>query len=741
MIDSAKLFPLSAVRLSPGVLKTKQDTDQKYLLEVLDVERMLAPFYRQAGIDSGEPYGGWERKDIAGHSGGHYLSALAACYAATGDCGALARVSAFVDGIGRCQLAHGDGYAGAVDKRCFEDLRRGRIEAHNFALNDIWVPLYNLHKLLAGLYDAWELCGNHQALVIMTGVAGYLNHVWENIPPADAQKILVCEHGGIAESLIKLSLATGDQRFLELADRAFSQTAALAPLHAEHDELDGLHGNTLIPKVIALAARYEAIGDGADRRAAEFFFDRVTQIRSFANGGHGESEHFFTPGTDKEHLTPYTAETCNSYNMIKLAEHIWSWRKDAHVMDYAERVLLNHVAANIGRKPGEFGYFLALAPVAVKVFSAPLDAFWCCVGTGMESPMRYAKTFYGHDGDTLYVNQYFASGLDWADKAVKIMIDGKFPVSGKIRLTVHCRKDIRFVLKLRKPAWSRGNFGTVGCDGYVTVERMWHDGEVLELDLGMDYYSEVLPDSDYQAFFYGPTLMAGALPTLPDPVDDPAKERFGDHLKARGKTDEIPPLLVSETILSDPRAANPALLWMPLYDVYEEHYGVYFRVVTPRMAKRCQEEMQLAAEAEQRLHAATCDTVTPGFQQSEVEHEMTAGGTQVGDFLHAKHRLLIPGGDLGYQLKTDPVVPVALQLKFWGGEWSASSLEILVDGVVIATQPTRTIAPGEWVMKSYPIPPRLSAGKAAVRLELRNAGKGEVRIFLARTVKLVATMD
>ena len=193
-MKQATLFPLSAVRLLPGVLKDRQETDRRYLVEVLDPEQNTT--FHDNFLDSG----------------GHYLSALAACHAATGDRRALERAERFVAGIGRCQQKHGDGYAGAVDKSCFEKLRRGEIVAHGFALNGIWVPLYNLHKLLAGLRDAYRLCGIAAALEIARKQAEYLLAVWEKLNDAQLQEILKCEHGGIAETLISLSADTGDRR-------------------------------------------------------------------------------------------------------------------------------------------------------------------------------------------------------------------------------------------------------------------------------------------------------------------------------------------------------------------------------------------------------------------------------------------------------------------------------------------------------------------------------------------------
>ena len=747
-MKQATLFPLSAVRLLPGLLRNRQETNRRYLLELLDPERLLAPWYRQAKLPAPPSYGGWEMRDIAGHSGGHYLSALAATYAATGDPRALEYARQFVAGLRRCRDAHRDGYAGPVDKRCFEQLRRGEIHAHNFALNGVWVPLYNLHKLFAGLRDARRFCHIDEAQEIARGLADYLEGVWKPLSPEQIQEVLRCEHGGIAETLISLSADTGEPRYLELANRAFTQNSALDPLRAGRDELDGMHGNTLIPKVIGLAELYDVTGDDNARQAAEFFFDRVVNFRSFANGGNGESEHFFAVGSEEEHLTAFTTETCNSCNMIRLAEHLFEWEPRARVMDYVERTLLNHIASNIGRAPGEFGYFLSMAPVAVKVFSMPTDSFWCCVGTGMESSARYGETFYARSENRLWINHYFPSELDWPEMGLKLIQTGGFPEAETTELRLRLTAPRRLTLKLRRPGWCNAmriavNGATVpadcGPDGYPVVERLWNDGDLVTVTLPMHYHGESLPGSDYRAFFHGPTLLAGVLPPAAEQAD-PAKERFSDHLKARGRTDEIPPVLIAEHPVDDPREAEAApatrLRWMPLHQVYEEHYGVYFRVMSRRRYRECEAELLRRAEAEQQRARATTDRITPGFQQSEVEHDLREFQSDTGDFQHRKFRRALPGGEFSYRCAVDPAVPMELRLLFWGGEWSSTRLALLADETIIAEQQTRTLQPGEWYTAIYPLPPETTAGKRALRVTIRHLDGGDGgRVFHLQMIR------
>jgi DUF1680 family protein len=141
---------------------------------------------------------------------------------------------------------------------------------------------------------------------------------------------------------------------------------------------------------------YLLTGEPASLTGVRTFWNSVVETRSFANGGHGDHEHFFPPRQFPQKLGPQNAETCNTYNMIKLAGIMFSWAPQAAEMDFVERGLLNHVLTNIGREPGEFGYFLPLGSIAYKTFSTPFDSWWCCVGTGMENPARYGEQVYFH---------------------------------------------------------------------------------------------------------------------------------------------------------------------------------------------------------------------------------------------------------------------------------------------------------------------------------------------------------
>ena len=742
----AEPFPPARVRLLEGPFKARQDANARYLLEVVEPDRLLAGFRAQAGLpQKAERYGGWEARGINGHSLGHYLSALAFLHATTGDPRAKERLDYAVAELAACQQANGDGYVLPVNKRVYEDLRAGRIKAAGFSLNDEWVPNYTLHKVFAGLRDAYRLTGSKQALEVERRLADYLAGIYQNLNAAQAQEILRAEFGGMNEVFADLTVDTGDPRYLKLAETVFHHDAILDPLKRGQDNLDGKHGNTQVPKLVGLAREYELTGDPAALRGVRTFWDTVVNERSFANGGHGDHEHFFPPVQFPQKLGPQNAETCNTYNMIKLTGLMFSWEPRASEMDFVERGLINHVLANIGHEPGEFGYFLPFGSVAYKTFSTQHDSWWCCVGSGMENPTRYAEQAYFHHDDTLWVNLYLASRLDWTERGVALRQQTAFPESDTVRFTIDAKQPTRLTLKLRHPAWCGKpelsiNGKRVATNStpssYLDLAREWRDGDVIELRLPMSLRTEPLPHSDGKilAIMYGPLQLAAIIPPAPD-RPDPAKQRYGDHLKSPGRVPGTAPLVVAENTAdllaglkpvrgrgfaafrSDGVVKPADLDFIPLHRVYEEHYAVYFPLLSPAAWAARQAEIRAEEEARAALDAATLDRVETGFQQSEVEHQFISDRSETGDHNNRKWRDALPGGGwYSYRMAVSPDKPVSLVTTHWGNDRGRQH-ELWIDDHHIQVR----LPDGDrnsFFEAAYAIPTELTRGKTHVTVKL-----------------------
>ena len=770
-MKTPNVFPFNRVRLLAGPLYERQAVNGRHL-QAIDPDRLLAVYRRDAGLPKkAESYGGWEARGIGGHIMGHYLSALAWHYAATGEDWVVGRVSFMVDELAACQKAHGDGGIMPVARLGLLALREGKIDVTHAKLNGYWVPFYSLHKVFAGLRDAYRLVGCKRALTVECELANWVDGLLRGLSAEQIQMMLVTEHGGMNEVFADLAADTGAGSYLRRAADYFHHNKVLDPILAGEDQLNGLHGNTQIPKVVGLAREYEIGGEPSYRSAAESFWKHVVEDRSYATGGHGENEHFFPPQDFSKHLTPYTCETCNSYNMLKLTTHLFEWSKEekrAQQMDFVERTLINHLAANIGRAPGEYGYFLGLESVAVKAFSTPYDSWWCCVGTGLENPARYGEQIYFEDDAAVWVNLYAGSELKSAQGDFVCRQETRFPEEDRVRLAIECSSPVKKALKLRHPAWCEQLEVILNGDpvtaqsrpsSYLTIDRVWQDGDQLELRLTMRLQLEPLPHSNPQqlAVMFGPMLLAAVVPPDPGKID-PAKKRHEDHLLARGKTDEFPPLFVvasEEKLLAGLEPTDsfgqfqskgvmaPAdLLMVPLHTIYEEHYAAYLPRLTPQEWQARETEMRAAQARLSELEAGTQDRVQPGQQQPEIDHDCAGEKTEPCVTHHHHGRTIKEGGWCSYRFSCETDDHLAVVLTYWGGDWLSSTFDLLIDGERIATQSLSNKRFGaNFHEVAYAVPIELTRGKSTVTLRIDSRKGNEpinfygVKLMLAALVR------
>ena len=409
-------FRLEDVRLLDGPFKAAMTRDAEYLLR-LEPDRLLSGFRKEAGLTpKAKAYGGWESMTIAGHSLGHYLSAVALMFASTGDTRFRDRVNYILAELDACQRTNGNGYVAAIPngKKIFQEVSAGDIRPQPFDLNGGWVPWYTLHKLFAGLLDAHQYLQSTKALDIAAKLGDWADTTLAKLTEEQFQRMLDTEHGGMNEVLAELYARTGNKKYLQLS-RRFHHKVVLEPLTRQEDRLQGLHANTQIPKLIGLARRYELTSDEADKTAAEFFWQRVVHHHSYVNGGHSDGERFGPPDKLNNRLSQNTAETCNTYNMLKLTRHLFEWHASASYADYYERALYNHILASQNPDDGMVCYYVPLRAGSRKVYSKPFDSFWCCVGTGMENHAKYGEAIYFHGNNALWVNLLFPSELNWRE--------------------------------------------------------------------------------------------------------------------------------------------------------------------------------------------------------------------------------------------------------------------------------------------------------------------------------------
>ncbi|MDE2181607.1 MAG: glycoside hydrolase family 127 protein [Alphaproteobacteria bacterium] len=753
---SAEPVPLKNVRLRPSPYLAAVESNLKYLLS-LSADRFLHNYCKFAGLPvNGASYGGWESETIAGEGAGHYLSALSLMHAQTGDTECKRRIDYIVSVLTRVQKARGDGYcAGFMRKRkdgtivdgkeIFAEITAGDIASGSFDLNGAWSPLYNVHKIFAGLLDANALADSDEALAIAVGFAGFIDKVFAALNDDQVQQVLACEYGGLNESFAELYARTGSRRWLRLSERIYDNRS-LDPVINGEDVLANTHANTQIPKIVGMA-RLSEVGGRARPYAAgsRFFWERVAHHHSFVIGGNGDREYFFEPDTVAQHISEQTCEHCASYNMLKLTRHLFGRSPDGALFDYYERTHLNHILAAHNPATGVFTYMTPMMSGAKREYSTPNDDFWCCVLTGMESHSKHGDSIFWQSRDTLFVNLYIPSTVAWHHGAT-LEIDTRYPYEGHVGLRLaRLVRPKRFGVALRIPAWAQGASVAVNGEpvtagpqrGYVLIHRKWRAGDLVTLDLPLRLRLES-PSGDDKvvAVLRGSMVMAADLAPADKPFDGVAPALVGEDLLAG-----FAPVSVADGIYRSTGIARPAdLIFKPFYAQYDRRCAIYFN----RYSESGWKAAQAAYMAEQArlndLAARSLDVMHLGDVPAERDHNLQSTLSYPVVYRGRNGRDARWGGYLAFDMKATrdggSAGPLALGVTYWGSEVNRD-FTISVDGTVIATVTLTGSRPGTWIDVEYPIPEVLakSKQKITVRFDPKN-GKTAGPVFGVRLYTL-----
>ena len=635
-LADADPFPLERVRLLDGRFKQNQELHRTGYLAWLPPDRLLYQFRQIAGLPQPEGVthlGGWEGGSgftaVRGHMLGHYLTAASKMYAATGDASYLTKINYLVAELKRCQDAIGAqeiaagrvyGYLSGFPESYFTTLETNPGGAP--------VPFYTMHKIMAGLVDAYIHCGNQQALDIVIAMSDY--HRWriDRLNAAQIEAMFRTDYGnseewgGMNETLseiYRLSLARGDAnalRHLEFA-KIFHRDWFITPLASNLDQLEGLHANTHIPQVVGHAHVASMLNTADTERARLYtaagnFWQMVINNHSLVLGGNSYSEHFHNPGKETgpggTQLTVGTAETCNTHNMLKLTKELFQHTPTAAYGDYYEHALHNHILASLAPDTGMPMYYVPTVSGHFKTYSQPEGSCWCCTGTGIENTARYNEAIYFHKGDALWINQFIPSTLDWSEQGMTVRMETEFPRAEQVTLTLTCAQPAAATLRIRMPSWLAA-VPTVTINGvaqpetpvagtWLELSRTWQNGDVIAFSLPMALRVDRSRDDPTQvSLFYGPILLAGDLGTAGMPASDQAADQWAyanlprvptpslvtndpDDPAAWVKPAGAPLTFTTDAAYAGTSGRTPIVL-RPFYEIHHARYAMYWNQIAP----------------------------------------------------------------------------------------------------------------------------------------------------------------
>ena len=746
-------FPLGDVTLLDGPLKKARDLNINTLLKY-DCDRLLAPYLKEAGLTpKGKSYPNWDGLD--GHVGGHYLTAMA-INAATGDKECQKRMEYFISELQACADANaknhpewGKGYVGGVpgSDRIWGNFKKGNFGPYYGA----WVPFYNIHKMYAGLRDAWVYCGNEQAKQLFLGFCDWAIDLTAGLTDAQVERALDTEHGGMNEVLADAYAITGEQKYLDVA-RRFSHRRLLNPLMQRRDILDNMHANTQVPKVIGFERIAELGGDEAYHTAGAYFWEIVTGERTLAFGGNSRREHFPSKEACQDFVQDIDGpESCNTNNMMKLTEDLHRRNPEARFADYYEVAMFNHILSTQHPEHGGYVYFTSARPRHYRNYSAPNEAMWCCVGTGMENHGKYGQFVYTHHANALYLNLFVASELNWKEKGLKLRQETQFPYAESSRITITQSPNTKqpIPIMVRYPGWVKpGQFSVkvngkpvsivTGPASYVTIDRQWKKGDVVDIQFPMHNSVKYLPNMpQYIALMHGPIMLAMKTGTEDLAMLIADDSRFGQLAVGKKLPIDQAPILVNKDVESianqlQPIAGKPLHFnlttkmvneirneLMPFFELHDSRYMMYWLALSEDSYKDYLTNLAKQEQERQALEARTTDKVQPGEQQPESDHFMETDNSTVGNTNDVFFRDARDGHYFSYLMQTGGKTDLSLRLKYWGvGDWKNPEFDIFVDDALVTTvNLVGKYRTSQFKFEEYPIPAELLKGKKQVRVK------------------------
>lgn len=712
-------------------------------LKKYEADKLLAGFLETRGLEPKDvKYPGWEDTEIRGHTMGHFLSAIAQAYKNTKDSELLDTINYIISELKRSQFENG--YLSAFPETLFDNVENSQ---------PAWVPWYTMHKIIAGLIDVYKYTGSEEAYEIVTNLGDWVYNRTSKWTPAIQNTVLSVEYGGMNDCLYELYKITGNANYVTAA-HMFDEIDLFTQIHQGNDILNGKHANTTIPKFLGALNRYIALGESEEfyLEAAEAFWDMVVNNHTYVTGGNSEWEHFGAPGILDEERTNCNCETCNTYNMLKLSRELFKLTGKVKYADYYENTLINAILSSQNPESGMTTYFQPMATGYFKVYGSPFNNFWCCTGTGMENFTKLNDSIYFYDeNNNLYVNQYVSSVLNWTDNNMKITQNSSIPESDTTSFTIETigGKSSEASIKIRVPDWIAGapnvtingeKIENIISGGYINLDRVWNNGDVIEVKLPMKVVAYNLPDNKYSvAFKYGPVVLSAALgtedmeeTTTGVSVSIPTKNiDIKDFITVNGSVDSwlnnIEGNLVRngealEFTLKNTDEDNN-LVFTPHFKQYKERYGLYWNLV-----EEDSEVLQnhiLASKQKNRREEAKIDSLPVGNDQYELEHNIKGENTSTSTYGGYNLRHAWKDGWFSYDMKVNPALDNYLLIKYYSGDYGRT-FDIYIDDELLINETLENVDPGNFYDKLYEISAKNVEGKDKVTVKFVTRGDSYV---------------
>ena len=635
---------------------TQKDVD---FLNTFNPDKLLYNFRVTAGLPNTKAtssYSGWENTRIGGHTIGHYLAAVGQALArGYGECKGAdgqtlqERFDYIIDGLAECQKATGTGFifGATMEDPSKPERQFDRLEEGNPA--DTWVPWYTVHKIINGLVEAYKSGGSKKALEVGVGFTEWIYNRTSKWDEEIQARVLATEYGGMNDCLYELykcaKVGGYDETALEhilAAAHKFDEIPLFEKVRTagpNANVLNNRHANTTIPKFVGAMNRYlttrslslsKGTEDDIYLEYAKAFWKIVVNNHTYITGGNSECEHFGQDNILDKERSNTNCETCNTHNMLKLSRMLFMATGERQYADYYENTFINAILASVNAETGMTLYFQPMATGCFKTYCNPdvdKNYFWCCTGTGLENFTKLGDSIYFYDSNTLVVNQFISSRVEWEEKGFVLSQKADLPTNDEVEFTVEkAPEGQKITIAVRSPDWNYQDAeapeGTLD-SGYILYTREWHAGDTFRVKFNMNIQVFPLPDNGQKAvaFKYGPVVLAAELgkddkmtlrqvgvqcdvagnklvhgdvyeltgnyggtsnlPLLPGETlfvkENPQEflQNINEHFEKTGSTGELK-FRLKDTFWSDNPAEAVELIFSPYYLINDQRYGIYW---------------------------------------------------------------------------------------------------------------------------------------------------------------------
>src|SRR5687768_8509450 len=420
--------------------------------------------------------------------------------------------------------------------------------------------LYNLGHLFEAAAAHYQATGKKSLLDVATKAADLLVNTF-----GPGKRSTWPGHQITEMALVKLYRVTGKEQYLSLAKFLLDERGPGPLPPGETVNPRGLDYNQAQLRIIdqaepvghAVRAMYMYAGmadvaalenDAKIKAAGDRIWDNLVASKLYLTGGIGAAgghEGFGNP-YDLPNMSAYN-ETCASIGMDYWNHRQFLLHGDAKYIDIMERTLYNGLISGVSLDGKTFFY-----PNPLESNGQHARAEWfgvaCCPGNITRFMASVPGYIYATRGNDVYVNLYAAGTADIETPAgaVKVVQATRYPWDGAVKMTVTPQRAHRFAVNVRIPGWARNeavpsdlykfmdketeqpvvkvNGAAVPMTltkGYVTINREWKAGDVIDLSLPMPVrrvvaHPSVEADRDRVALQRGPIVFAAEWPDNPN---------------------------------------------------------------------------------------------------------------------------------------------------------------------------------------------------------------------------------